>query len=106
MSTLIHERVELARAGRNPYVICRVRSGWVVLGDHQFFRGYSLLLPDPVVASPNDLARADRAQQRLSKQYRRMVAKGKHHNTIVVAIARMLVGYLWETLRDAQPVEA
>ena len=55
---------------------------------------------------PAVIARADRAQQRLSKQYRRMVAKGKHHNTIVVAIARMLVGYLWETLRDAQPVEA
>ncbi len=55
---------------------------------------------------PVVIARADRAQQRLCRQYRCMVAKGKHHNTIVVAIARMLVGYLWETLRTAQPVEA
>lgn len=55
---------------------------------------------------PAVIARADRAQQRLCTQYRRMAAKGKHHNTIVVAIARMLVGYLWETLRAAQPVEA
>lgn len=31
-----------------------------------------------------------------------MSARGKHHNTIVAAIARMLVGYLWETLHDAQ----
>jgi diadenosine tetraphosphate (Ap4A) HIT family hydrolase len=62
MKTLIHERVELARAGRNPYTICRVRSGWAVLGDHQFFRGYSLLLADPVVGHLNDLTLSDRSQ--------------------------------------------
>lgn len=49
------------------------------------------------------IARADRAQQRLCRQYRLMTGKGKHHNTIVVAIARMLIGYVWETLREAQP---
>ena len=27
----------------------------------------------------------------------------KHHNTIVVAIARELVGYLWEALRILTP---
>ncbi|MFI4882160.1 MAG: HIT family protein [Phycisphaerales bacterium JB064] len=53
--TLIHERVEQARQGRNPAVICRVRSGWAVLGDTQFVPGYSLLLPDPVVPSLNDI---------------------------------------------------
>jgi diadenosine tetraphosphate (Ap4A) HIT family hydrolase len=31
-------------------------SGWAVLGDHQFFRGYCLLLPDPVVPDLNHLA--------------------------------------------------
>ncbi len=54
--TLIHERVDLARQGRNPMVICRVRSGWAVLGDTQFLPGYSLLLPDPVVPSLNDIS--------------------------------------------------
>lgn len=53
--TLIHRRVESARAGTNPTVICRVSSGWVVLGDMQFLRGYSLLLPDPVVPDLNAL---------------------------------------------------
>lgn len=48
------------------------------------------------------IARADRAQQRLCKQYRRMTGRNKHHNTIVTAIARMLVGYLWETLCEVQ----
>jgi diadenosine tetraphosphate (Ap4A) HIT family hydrolase len=40
--------------------ICGVRSGWVVLGDVQFVRGYSLLLPDPVVADLNQLGKAER----------------------------------------------
>jgi len=54
-TTLIHERVAACRAGANPTVICRVPSGWAVLGDHQFLRGYSLLLPDPVVTDLGDL---------------------------------------------------
>jgi diadenosine tetraphosphate (Ap4A) HIT family hydrolase len=55
MPTLIHRRVEAARAGTNPTVICRMPSGWAVMGDTQFLPGYSLLLPDPVVADLNAL---------------------------------------------------
>jgi hypothetical protein len=62
MKTLIHRRVAELREGTNPTVIGRVRSGWAVLGDSQFFRGYSLLLPDPVVPSINDLATAERIE--------------------------------------------
>ena len=54
--TLIHERVEACRAGRYPKAICRVGSGWVVLGDVQFLKGYSLILPDPVVSHLNALS--------------------------------------------------
>jgi len=50
MTTIIHERVDMTQAGTNLTVICRMPSGWAVLGDIQFLRGYSLLLPDPVVA--------------------------------------------------------
>lgn len=53
--TLIHERVALARAGHNPMVIAQMPSGWAVLGDQQFIQGYTLLLPDPVVAHLTDL---------------------------------------------------
>jgi diadenosine tetraphosphate (Ap4A) HIT family hydrolase len=60
MSTLIHQRVDDCRAGRNPKTIARVTSGWIVLGDVQFLRGYSLLLPDPVVPDLNSLDRAQR----------------------------------------------
>jgi diadenosine tetraphosphate (Ap4A) HIT family hydrolase len=60
MSTLIHQRVDDCRQGRNPKTISRVGSGWVVLGDVQFLPGYSLLLPDPVVIDLNDLDRPQR----------------------------------------------
>ncbi len=62
MSTLIHQRVEAAQAGANPTVICRMPSGWAVLCDFQYLRGYSILLPDPVVADLNALDRPARAR--------------------------------------------
>ena len=59
---LIEERVVAAREGTNPKVICRMSSGWAVIGDVQFLVGYCLLLPDPVVPSLNDLSGEDRIQ--------------------------------------------
>lgn len=53
--TLIHRRVASARAGTNPTVITRMRSGWAVMGDRQVVRGYCLLVPDPVVPDLNAL---------------------------------------------------
>jgi diadenosine tetraphosphate (Ap4A) HIT family hydrolase len=58
---MIADRVELARRGANPAVICRLPSGWAVIGDVQFLPGYCLLLADPVVASLNDLTDSRRA---------------------------------------------
>jgi diadenosine tetraphosphate (Ap4A) HIT family hydrolase len=61
-NTIIHQRVEAARAGTNPTVICRLPSGWAVLCDIQYLRGYCILLPDPVVESLNALDRSQRAE--------------------------------------------
>jgi transposase len=36
-----------------------------------------------------------KAQLRLCKRYRRLIARGKHANQVVVAIARELVGFMW-----------
>ncbi len=58
----ILEQVQAARAGREPALICPVPSGWVVLCTLQFLRGYSILMPDPVVSGLNDLDQAQRAQ--------------------------------------------
>lgn len=59
--SLVHERIWLAQRGRNPYMVTRMQSGWWVLGDHQFLRGYSVLLADPIVESINDLDKDARA---------------------------------------------
>lgn len=48
-------RIETARSGTNPSIICRVPSGWVALADMQYLRGYCILLADPVVESINAL---------------------------------------------------
>ena len=58
--TLIHERVDTARRGEKPCVICGMQSGWLVLGDIQNQAGYCVLLSDPVVGSINELTEAGR----------------------------------------------
>ncbi len=60
MTTIIHTRVSECRAGTNPRTIARVHSGWAVLGEVQMLRGYSLILPDPVVPDLNALGHAER----------------------------------------------
>jgi diadenosine tetraphosphate (Ap4A) HIT family hydrolase len=55
MTTIIHQRVELAQKGQNPTVICKMESGWAVFGDVQILNGYCLLLADPVPPSLNDM---------------------------------------------------
>ena len=41
-----------------------------------------------------------KAQVRLCKRYRRLIARGKHANQVVVAIARELVGFLWAIAKE------
>ncbi len=53
--TQIHRWVEAARAGANPAVVARVRSGWALVGEQQVVAGYCLLVPDPVVTDLNAL---------------------------------------------------
>lgn len=62
MQTLVHEVVEKAQRGENVYVVCRVTSGWLFMGNHQFLPGYCVLAPDPVVESINALTGDRRAQ--------------------------------------------
>jgi diadenosine tetraphosphate (Ap4A) HIT family hydrolase len=62
MSTAIHRLVERCRTGEYSPLVTRLRSGWVVMAERQVTRGYCLLLPDPVVATLNDLAALPRAQ--------------------------------------------
>jgi diadenosine tetraphosphate (Ap4A) HIT family hydrolase len=59
--TEIHKMVAAAREGREPRVIARLYSGWALFGERQFLRGYTLLLPDPVVPTLNALGSQERA---------------------------------------------
>jgi diadenosine tetraphosphate (Ap4A) HIT family hydrolase len=61
-ATAIHRRVARLQAGEDPACIARLASGWAVLGEQQFLRGYALLLPDPVVGTLNELHGIARAQ--------------------------------------------
>jgi transposase len=40
-----------------------------------------------------------KAQVRLCKRYRRLVARGKHPNVVVTAIARELIAFMWAIAR-------
>ena len=47
---------------------------------------------------------ADEARRRLTMRYRRLVARGKAKNKVVIALARELVGFFWATMRaDLEP---
>jgi len=41
---LICQRISLIQQGENPYFVAERETGYVVLGDHHFFRGYTLFL--------------------------------------------------------------
>lgn len=57
----VADHVAAANAGSLPRAVCRLPSGWVVMGEVQVRRGYCLLLADPVVGCLNDLDNARRA---------------------------------------------
>jgi diadenosine tetraphosphate (Ap4A) HIT family hydrolase len=40
---LICERVKLAQEGKNPYLIHEFKHSYMVLGDHQYYKGYCVL---------------------------------------------------------------
>lgn len=40
----ICKRIEMIKNGTNPYFVAELETGYVVLGDHQHFEGYTLFL--------------------------------------------------------------
>jgi hypothetical protein len=45
-----------------------------------------------------------KAQVRLCKRYRSLVARGKHANAVTVAMARELAGFLWTIAKEVPVV--
>jgi hypothetical protein len=54
LANLIEQRVEMARNGENPFAICKMEAGWLVIGDVQPLPGYCVFLAEPVIESLND----------------------------------------------------
>ena len=44
MSCLICDRIEMIRKNTNPHFVKELETGYVVIGDHQHFKGYTLFL--------------------------------------------------------------
>lgn len=40
----ICDRIEMIKSGTNPYFVKETETGYVVIGDHQYFKGYTLFL--------------------------------------------------------------
>ena len=63
---LICERNELSKRGENPFLIKEFKHSYFVVGDHQYFKGYSLLVLKDHVEDLTDLA-ADIQKEFLSE---------------------------------------
>ena len=56
------DRIGSCERGENPTMILKMRSGFAVIGDHQFLPGYCLLLGYPKALSLNELPLEARQQ--------------------------------------------
>lgn len=54
---LICDRIRQIRQGVNPYFVKECKTGYVVIGDHQHFKGYTLFLCKEHVKELSDLRR-------------------------------------------------
>lgn len=93
MANLIEQRVDAARRGENPYVIAKLPSGWLCIGDTQPLRGYCVLLADPIVPSLNALSEPQRIRYSLD------VIRAGDALLVVAGAARIN----YETLANAEP---
>jgi diadenosine tetraphosphate (Ap4A) HIT family hydrolase len=57
-----NDRIGSCERGENPTLMIKMKSGFAVIGDHQFLPGYCLLLGYPKASSLNELSMEDRNQ--------------------------------------------
>ncbi|HEU9801456.1 TPA: HIT family protein [Streptococcus pneumoniae] len=57
---LICQRIELIKKGENPYFVKELETGYLVIGDHQYFAGYSLFLAKEHVTELHHLKKETR----------------------------------------------
>lgn len=57
---LICQRIELIKVGKNPYFMRELETGYLVIGNHQYFAGYSLFLAKGHVSELHHLEKETR----------------------------------------------
>ena len=57
---LICRRIQQIQNGTNPYFVTELETGYVVLGDYQFYKGYTLFLAKNHVTELHELAEEER----------------------------------------------
>ncbi len=55
VNCLICERIDQIKKGENPFFVTELETGYVVIGDYQFFRGYTLFLCKQHVSELHEL---------------------------------------------------
>lgn len=59
---LICKRIKLIKQDKNPYFVAELKTGYVVIGDYQFFMGYTLFLCKEHTSELHNLSPAFRRQ--------------------------------------------
>ncbi|WP_315107985.1 HIT family protein [Clostridium intestinale] len=62
MGCLICERIEMIKQKSNPYFVMELETGYVVIGDHQHFKGYTLFLCKHHVSELHELPKGFRVK--------------------------------------------
>lgn len=57
---LICQRIDLIKKEENPYFVKELETGYLVVGDHQYFEGYSLFLAKEHVSELHHLKKETR----------------------------------------------
>jgi transposase len=89
----------ITKAGNTHARRALVEGAWAYRYPAQVSRHLQLRLETPPKAI-QDISW--KAQLRLCKRYRRLMARGQHANQVVVAMARELVGFMWAIARQVR----
>jgi len=96
-------RGPITKSGNTLARTCLVEAAWTYRFPARVSRiiqGRSAHLPEPIRAT------AWKAQVRLTRRYRRLMAAGKVAPKVVTAIARELIGFIWAIARMVEPKTA
>ena len=97
---LTHRTGPITKTGNGHVRRCLVEAAWA----YRYPARRTAILRKRLEGQPDAVQNiAWKAQVRLCGRYRKLTARGKHHNKVITAIARELLGFLWATARLVEP---